>query len=171
MRYVILAVGFAVAISSGAVAKKAPEVTGMELQQIQARDFEATKDMAFASVMTVLQDAGYRIGSADRDTGLITGTASTSGKATYNILFGMGAKKMTPIVSAYVEARGPRNSRVRFNFVMTEAKSRKSFSNETPITDPAVYKEAFEKVQKEVFVRQAMDAPDGAAPSTSPPSK
>lgn len=170
MKIYQLAALLGIALAAPVNAAKAPQLSGLELQQIQARDFETTKDIAFASVMTVLQDAGYRIGSADRDTGLITGTASTSGKTTFNLWFGLGSKKQTPIVSAYVEARGPHMARVRFNFVLTEGKSRNAFSNETPIVDPAIYKDAFEKVEKEIFVRQSMDAPTPAAPPAATPA-
>lgn len=140
-------------------AERAPQVTGLALQQIQARDMDTTPDIAFPAVMTVLQDSGYRITSADRATGLISATGSTESKTTYNIWFGIGKKKEVPIVSAFIESRGPNLTRIRLNFVMSVAKSRNSFSDETPVTEPAVYKDAFERIEKEVFTRQAMAAP------------
>src|SRR5690348_7533530 len=85
-----------------AIAKKQPEVTGLALQQIQSRDYEVSKDITFPSVMTVLQDSGYRIEAADKDTGLITGVASTKNVTTYNIFWGLGKKKRTPSVSAFI---------------------------------------------------------------------
>jgi len=99
--------------ASPTLAKKASEATGLELQQIQSRDVEASKDVAFSAVMSVLQDAGYRIGSADKETGLITGTASTTAKLSYNIFWGFGKNKKTPIVSAYIEPRGSNGARIR----------------------------------------------------------
>lgn len=133
-----------------------PKLSGLELQQIQAKDLETTPDIAFPAVMTVLQDSGYRIDSADKATGLITAVGSAEQKVTYNIWWGLGSKKKVPIVSAFIEARGPQYTRVRLSFVMSEAKSRKSYSDEKPVTDPAVYRDAFERIEKEVFVRSAM---------------
>lgn len=153
-------------IGGPADAKKPPEISGLALQQIQSRDYEVGKDVSFPSVMTVLQDAGYRIEGADKDTGLITGTASTKSATTYNIFWGFGKKKKTPVVSAFVEDRG-RGSRVRLNFVLSTTKSRiygVGSADEEPIIDPAIYRDAFERIEKEIFVRQALVAPAPAAP-------
>lgn len=146
---------------SPASAKKQPQVSGLALQQIQSRDYEVGKEISFPAVMTVLQDAGYRIAEADKDTGLITGAASTKSATTYNIFWGLGKKKRTPVVSAFVEDRG-RGSRVRLNFVLSTTKSRiygVGSADEEPIMDPAIYRDAFEKIEKEIFVRQALAAP------------
>jgi hypothetical protein len=156
--------------SASAHAGKAPEISGLELQQMQSRDFEVPKSVSFPAVMTVLQDAGYRIGSADRDTGLITGTGSSSRKLTWAPFVGFGSSKKNPVVSAYIEDRGPGMSRVRLNFVMAKVLNNAYGGNggdEKPITDPAIYREAFEKISQAVFVRQALDAP---APTPAPSS-
>ena len=171
MRNTIILAGCIAAMAASAQAKK-PEISGLELQQIQAKDIEAPKDVAFAAVMTVLQDAGYRIGSADKDTGLITGMASTSNKLSYSLWSGMGKSKKTPVVSAYIEGRGTSASRVRLSFVMAKVKSTiygSGAQDEEPIYDPAVYRTAFEKIEQAVFVRLAMDAPAVAPPAQVQP--
>ena len=148
-----------------AFAKGPPPVTGLALQQIQAKDLETTTDVLFPAVVSVLQDAGYHITAADKPTGFVTGVGSAEQKATYNIWFGFGKKKEVPMVSAFIEQRGPGLARVRLNFILSKAKSRNSFTDEKPITEPAIYKDAFEKIEKEVFVRQAMNAPGAGVPS------
>ena len=148
----------ALALNGPAHAKDA-ELSGMALQQIQARDFEANAAIVFPAVMTVLQDSGFRIQSADRDTGLITASGSTESYMTWLPFVGFGQKKKVPIVSVFIEQRGPNITRARLNFVMSTGKSQVAFTNEKPITDPQVYKDAFEKIEKEIFVRQAMNAP------------
>jgi hypothetical protein len=159
-----------------AAAKDKKQVTGLELQQIQSRDFEVPKGTAFSAVMSVLQDEGYRIGSADKDTGLITGTASTETKTTWMPFVGFGKKKRTPVVSAYIEDRSATMSRIRLNFVMGRynASQYGASEGERPITDPIVYKDAFEKIEQAIFVRQAMDAvpaaPKMASTSAAPES-
>ncbi|MEA1013615.1 hypothetical protein [Sphingosinicella sp. LY1275] len=155
---------------SAALAKKKPELTPLQLQQMQSRDVEAPKNVAFAAVMTVLQDSGYRIGSADKDTGLITGAASTNSKLTWRPFVGFGRGKKTPVVSAFIEDRSPTMSRIRLNFVMSQNSSNQfgGNSDEEPILDPAVYQDAFEKIEQAVFVRQASDAPQAVGPSAEP---
>lgn len=149
------------ALGPSAIYAKDKKPSGLELQQIQSRDFDANYDTVFPSVVTVLQDAGYRIQSADKNSGLITGVASTKSKLSYG-LTGWGKKKKTPVVSAFVEARGTTAARVRLSFVMAKTKSSlygMNSSDEDPILDAAVYQDAFEKISQAVFVRTSMDGP------------
>lgn len=154
----------AAAVASPSSAKE-PQPTGLALQQIQARDLETTADVAFPAVMTVLQDSGYRISTADKATGLIVAEGSSKKITTYNIWFGLGAKKRVPTVSAFIEQRGPQLTRVRLSFVTSMRKSRNAFSDEEPVTDPSVYKGAFEQIEKEIFLRNSMNATAPAAPA------
>ncbi|MBB5687209.1 hypothetical protein [Sphingobium boeckii] len=154
-------------------AKKEPKISGLELQQMQSKDIEGSKEIVFGAVMSVFQDAGYRIQAADKDTGLITGLGSTSGKVTYNLFMGFGKSKKTPIVSAYIEQIGPGITRVRINFVMGKLKSTiygAGAQDEEPILDPIVYQEAFEKIDQAVFLRASMatTAPAPAAAAIAP---
>lgn len=167
MRFALAFVSIGLIAAGPTYAKKQPEVSGLALQQIQSRDYEVGKDISFPAVMTVLQDSGYRIADADKDTGLITGAASTKSATTYNIFWGFGKKKKTPVVSAFIEDRG-RGSRIRLNFVLSTTKNRVygvGSSDEEPILDPAIYRDAFERIEKEIFVRQALIAP---APTAVP---
>lgn len=141
------------------------QLSGMALQQIQSRDFEAPLSVVFPAVMTVLQDAGFRILSADKETGLITAAGSSEGKWTYDFWLGLGKKKETPVISAFIEQGGANLTRTRLNFVMSTGKSRNFLTDERPITDPTAYREAFEKIEKEVFVRLAMAAPPPPPPA------
>lgn len=168
-----LAIGIAAALVAGtpSVAQQTP-LSGMALQQIQARDFEAPVSVVFPAVMTVFQDSGFRILSADKATGLITAVGSSQGRWTFNLWWGLGRKKETPIVSAFIEERGDALTRTRLNFVISTGKTRNVFTDERPVTDSAAYREAFERIEKEIFVRQAMAAPlppTRSAVSTSPP--
>lgn len=160
-------------LSAGpAAAKKAPQLTGLALQQIQARDFEAPKSVTFPAVMTILQDSGYRIATADKDTGLITGSASTNSKMTWLPFVGFGRSKKTPVVSAFIEERGV-GSRIRLNFVMAKTKNMAygmTSSDEEPITDAAVYRDAFEQIEKEIFVRLSTAVRPAPAAQPAPPA-
>lgn len=153
---------------SGLAKDKKPEMTPLQIQSMQSRDVEGSYKTVFASVISVLQDAGYRIENADRDTGLVTGVGSSKGKLTYNIFLGFGKSKKSPIVSAFVEEISPAATRVRINFVMAQLKSNGYGSqpqDEEPILDAAVYQDAFEKINQAVFIRNSMAAP---APEAKP---
>jgi hypothetical protein len=168
MRFLVAAGAIAVLMSTPApLDAKEKKLSGLELQQVQSRDFESGYDDVFPSVITVLQDAGYRIQQADKASGLITGSASTKSGMTWALIGGIGKSKKTPIVSAFVEQRG-KVTRVRLNFVMAKTKSHlygMSSADEEPITRPEVYRDAFEKIDKALFVRQAMDGPAQAQPA------
>lgn len=152
---------------SPALAKKPPQISALALQQMQTRDYEFGKIVSFPSVMTILQDSGYRIQAADKDTGLITATASTNSKMTWAPFVGFGRSKKTPVVSAFIEDRG-KGSRVRLNFVMAKTKNGAygaSWSDEEPIVDAAVYRDAFERIDREIFTRAALNAPQSSPAS------
>ena len=48
-----------------------PEKSSLELQAFQKREFNTSKQTAFASAVSVFQDLGYTIRAADVQTGLI----------------------------------------------------------------------------------------------------
>ena len=151
-------------------AKKPPQISALALQQMQAREFEVSKQVSFPAAITILQDSGYRIQAADKDTGLITATASTKSNMTWMPFVGFGRSKKTPIVSVFVEDRGA-GSRVRFNFVMAKTKNQAygiGWSDEEPILDAEVYRSAFERLEKEIFVRQSLSTPAQSTAAASP---
>jgi hypothetical protein len=160
--------GIMLALATPVAAKdKAPELSPLQLQAMQTKDFEAQKEAVFASVMTVMQDAGYRIENADLATGLITGIGSSKGKMTYSLWSGFGKSKKTPIVSSYIEQIGP-TTRVRLNFVMAKVKSTLYGSqpqDEEPIVEAEVYQDAFNKIDQALFIRSSMTQP---APALGP---
>jgi hypothetical protein len=174
MKKVIIASAIAVACftTSASEAKKKVVLSSLELQQLQSREIEASKEQVFGAVMSVLQDSGYRIQAADKDTGLITGIASTSSKMTWKPFGGIGRSKKSPIVSAFIEQRSPTATRVRLSFVMGKVSSTMYGSgpqDEEPIYDVAVYQNAFEQINQTVFIRQNMDAPAATVASPSAP--
>jgi len=165
----IVAAGLALTIAPSMLSAKKTEPSALELQQMQLRDFEAEKDMVFGAVMSVLQDSGYRIQAADKDTGLITGIASTKAKTTFVPFVGFGKSKKSPIVSAFIETRAPGHTTVRLSFVMAKVRSNgygAGPQDEEPIYDPSVYRDAFEKIDQAIFIRKGMAAPAPAANST-----
>ena len=154
----------ALATTQPAMAKD--KLTPLQVQEMQSHEVEASKDIAFSSVMSVLQDSGYRINAADKDTGLVTATASTATKTTWLPFVGFGRSKKTPVVSVYIEQIGASLTKIRLNFVMTKVTANDfgGGADEEPILDASVYRDTFERIDQAVFIRQAASAPAPATP-------
>ncbi|MGH9890781.1 MAG: hypothetical protein ACREA0_02100 [bacterium] len=139
---------------SGCVAPR-PQLAPLEIQAIQSREFEATKPTAFASVLSVFQDLGYIVESADKDTGFITAKSPTAGSV--SILTGRTYQSATK-ATAFVEELRPGHTKVRLNFVLAnQASSRQGqiSQRDEPVLDSKVYVNAFDKIEDAIFVRSA----------------
>lgn len=129
------------------------QMTPMEIQEMQTRQFEHDKQIVFNSVVSVFQDLGYVINQADLQTGIITaeGTAKTdSGLA----LFGV-SKNEQSVANAFVEEIGDA-TRVRLNFVIrsrTSSASGQTGRDDQAVLDADVYRNAFEQIDQAIFVR------------------
>ena len=129
-----------------------PTKTPMELQAIQTKEFDTDKKTAFTSVLSVLQDLGYIIGSADMETGLITAKSPTS----QDFVPFVGQRMQDTKVNAFVEQIAKGRAKIRINFI----KSVQTYSgygmkgeNEHPIEEGEMYQEVFAKIQQAIFVR------------------
>lgn len=135
--------------------------TSLEIQAVQAKSFDADKVTTFRSVLSVLQDLGYVVGSASMETGFITAESPTqqdkSGGAFFAAVFSGVRTEGKTAVTASIEEFG-KNTRVRLNFVDKRARSStygQRAADETPIEDPKVYNNAFEKISEAIFIRKA----------------
>lgn len=165
------------------------QMTSLEIQAIQSQTFEADKRVTFNSVMSVLQDQGYIIGSASLDTGFITAESpthrtdsgpqiDTTSPVMNQILNGIfGADKKTGavsveekrVVTATIEEIGPKKTRVRLNFVHRKNLSGSMGQREnqdTPIVNAKVYEEAFSKIGNAIFIRKAQAEPSASQKTT-----
>jgi hypothetical protein len=165
MRIINLAVVVSLTLAGLAVpahAKKKPELTPMELQAIQAKEFETSKETLFASVMSVFQDLGYTIDSADMATGFITASSPTTNKTNFwEAMGGMSSSGFTKS-TAYIEGFPNGRARVRLNFVVSKNMSGvygQNTKNDKPILDPLPYQVAWDKVDEALFVRGALAKP------------
>jgi hypothetical protein len=154
----ILATGLvALAFSLGGCATTpTANLTPLEIQQIQSRSFEADYNTTFRSVVSVFQDLGYTIKSADIATGFITAESAAKSDAATQFWLGL-AKVDQTAVTGFVEAIGNKTT-VRLNFVNrveTSTGSGQQNKNETPIYDSEPYRVAFEKIENAIFVRKA----------------
>ena len=141
---------------SGCATAPQSTLTPMEIQALQTRSYEFKKDIVFPSVMSVFQDLGYTVNSANKDTGLITAESATSSDAASKFWLGITDVSQTK-ATAFIEQIGS-NATVRLNFVTTSKKSGiygQSDRQDTPILDGNVYQNAFERIENAIFVRSS----------------
>ena len=154
--YLISLVSVALLVSAGCNTAPTSPQTSLDLQAIQAKDFTTTKQGAFDATLSVLQDAGYVIVSADFTSGFITGKAPTQSKMD----MWWGAMNNGGKVTATVSARGENTCRIRLNFV-SYAQRKSAWNpaqdviNETPITDPELYRRVFTRIEEALFIAKA----------------
>ena len=127
----------------------------MEIQAYQSKEFEATKRQVFDATLSVLQDTGFIIESADYDSGFLTGKGQNDSR--FNLWWGTRNKSVA--MTAFVEQRTSLISRVRVNIIETD--QRKSVWNpaqdvidQEGVRDPKVYQKLFEKIDQAIFIKK-----------------
>jgi hypothetical protein len=151
MKKLINLIVIAMLLSSCAPTKYIPTKTSLELQAIQAKEFNTNKTTAFASVLSVFQDLGYMVTSSEIQTGYITAKSPTQNEV------GLTASIMKDTkATAFIEELVPGKTKIRLNFVSSEEWS-SGYGNkmlqDNPIEDDAVYNNAFNKIQEAIFLR------------------
>lgn len=135
-----------------------PPMTSLQIQAIQAKNFEADKKTTFNAVVSVLQDLGYIINSASLETGFITAESATQNDTGFFDALGGVGREQRVAVTASVEEMKPNQNRVRLNFVTRvkrSARNGQQANDDTPIQNPTIYQNAFEKIGEAVFIRKA----------------
>ena len=147
---------------TGCAMNDAPQSkTSLEIQAYQSKQFDVDKKTAFNSAMSVFQDLGYIVNSANLDTGFITAESPTQGtkggEALWSFLAGMRVEGRTA-VTAFVEELSPKSTKIRLNFVDRRKSSSEygqQSNRDNPIQDPKIYQSAFDKISDAVFIRSA----------------
>ena len=148
---------FLAATLAGCVASaKRPEMTSLQIQAIQLKEYDSTKEIVFPSVISVFQDIGYIISNADLETGIITAESAAENNPAMAVFLGVSVVKQTK-VTAFVEQIGS-TTRVRLNFVEIEKSSSGYGQNDRkdmPILDTKIYQNAFNKIGDAIFIRSS----------------
>ena len=134
----------------GCVTGGSANKTALELQSFQRQEFETTKKIAFASTLSVFQDMGYIIKTADIETGLISASSPTQ-----NMVF-FGSTMKNTEASAFIEEMSPNKTFVRLNFVAVVEQSSgygMKGKSDKPIMDAKTYQNCFQKIQEGIFLR------------------
>lgn len=132
-----------------------PKLAPVEIQALQTREFETTKEIAFRSVVGVFQDTGYTIDAASLETGLIT--ASSTSHTEFAVFVGNVVKLVR--ATATVEAMPNGKTNVRINLVKqseTSSAYGQRGANSAPILDAQEYENLFTLVQQGIFLRSSV---------------
>jgi hypothetical protein len=129
-------------------------ITPLEIQSMQSRSYDKSKDIVFPSVMSVLQDLGYSIKTADIKTGLITAESTAKSNAAMKFWLGIAEVTQTTADAFIEEINGKTKVRINFiNMVKQSSSWGQDDRQDKQILDPAPYQNAFEKVENAIFVR------------------
>ncbi len=131
-------------------------MTPLEIQSLQTREYENKKGIVFASVVSVFQDLGYTLKSADKDTGFITAESVSKSDVFRKTIMGLSSVSQTS-ATAFIEQIGAR-TRVRLNFVAinrTSSVHGQTDRTDIPILDADTYQNAFERIENAIFIRSA----------------
>lgn len=146
-----------VGLTGCAVSPPKKEMTSLEIQAVQAKNFDADKKISFNSVVSVLQDLGYIISSASLETGFITAeSAVINGTGLFDALGGI-RREQRVAVTALIEEMRPTLTKIRFNFVSRvkrSAKNGQQANDDLPLQNAQLYQNAFDKVGEAIFIRQ-----------------
>ena len=146
----------AVLMAGCASAPDQPQMTPLEIQAMQTRQYEDEQNVVFRSVVSVFQDLGYTIKQADSNAGFIQADGAADSDET--VKFWLGSTKTTQTkATAFVERIGSQ-THVRISFVETVEKSTAYGAEdreETQILFQDVYQNAFERIENAIFVRKA----------------
>jgi len=143
-----------------ALAKKAPALSPLELQALQSKEFETSKENLFNAVMTVVQDLGYQVQSADLQTGFLTAVSATEQKTNFLEALGGASSTANTKITAFVQALPNGMSRVRLNMLSSKTTSSLYGQNnqrDNLILDPVPYRNAWDKIDEALFVMGALE--------------
>ena len=129
-----------------------PELSSVEMQALQTREFEATEDQVFSAIIATFQDCGYIVSSADRSTGLVLGKTTSATK----MYFDFNTVEYDK-ASAFVEKVAEGRVKVRVSIVrymlMSYATGRKG-EKESVRTKPEYYQKIFDKITQSLFLKK-----------------
>lgn len=153
VKHIFLIISFFTILGCG---PKRATMSPLELQSMQTKHFENEKSLVFRSVVSVFQDLGYIIESADHDTGFITAKSATKSDTNFFQALGGYSSTQTTKATAFVEELRTNYTKVRLNFVQISKGSSaygQQNQNDEPILDPKIYENAFNKVGDAIFIR------------------
>jgi hypothetical protein len=139
----------------------------LALRQAQTKAFEVPMDTAFKAAMAYLQDNGYQIRQASKDSGLISATKAQDGSARerfWGALLAGDAAKRGDVheVTFTFEAVDEQNTKVRCNLTHGATTVGGTQGHVAPVKDPSLYKTIMDAYSVEVQRRHLTTTLRGA---------
>ena len=137
-----------------------PELSQVELRQLQTREFKETKQInGMKAVSAALQDEGFTISQANNEMGLITAQKQiseedTGSKSWQQFWYGVALNYQTAReIDATVNVNVIDSKlRVRISLVSKALSNQGGVITAEPVTDPEIYQLLFSKIDKSVFL-------------------
>lgn len=128
----------------------------LEIQVIQSKTFNTTKEIAFASTVSIFQDLGFMIKSADIHSGYISAESEVSDSLDWDLLFGIYRAMRQTRATALIEEQRDQVT-IRLNF--TDARENSFLNNrqksDKRILNAEMYRNAFEQIEHAIFMRSS----------------
>ena len=136
---------------SGCATNQVLSLTPLQIQLMQIKVFNVDKCTAFNATVTVMQNLGYIIQDTNFNTGIITAKSTQ----TTNFLGDTQYTESTAFIQTYKQS--DKNSSIRINFVIYNSMSNPNqggapINTSSAVLDPQAYKNAFAKIQQQIFV-------------------
>lgn len=151
-----------VLFSGPAIAGK-PAMTPLEIQALQSKEFGASKEDTFSAVLSVFQDLGYQVDTADVNSGFITASSATVAKTSFfEAMAGVTASGNTK-ATATIQKMPDGQTKVRLNFLNKRSESSRygqQYQNDAQILDPKIYESAWDKIDESLFTSGALKKTD-----------
>jgi hypothetical protein len=155
--------------STPVLAEQPVELTPAELSAAQSRTYLVPSNTAYAASIATLQTLGYVDITASKDAGTISAVTETKGKIIYNILWGIGKKKLTQKASLLVESTAANQTQVRLNLIVSETKQRglwaSSFTDGKLVKTAEPYGTFFAALDSEIARRAPSAHPTALTPA------
>ena len=139
-----------------------PTISTLERSQMRTKTMDGNYDIAFRSLMTIMENQGYTIENTDYNTGLIRATATRDATSSAQ-KFWLGQTGVTTVaVSATVRKYTADRTKVRINVRQESDISTSGYygsntsKNANEIDDPETYKRFFDELRTEIARAKAM---------------
>ena len=134
-----------------------PKLNDLQIEAMQTQTFQVSKRNAFNATMTVFQNKGYIINTANFDTGFITAKSPTE-DSIWNNMQGISSKfVVTAFVTQSVKNKKVYSS-IRLNFVKHETFQQNNHpkTQNVQILDPKMYQDAFKNIRQQIFIANSV---------------
>lgn len=131
-----------------------PQISAVELQALQTREFDASLEQCFSAVIGAFQSYGYTIQSADRATGLVI--AKTTSDAEIMRLTGVTRTEYQK-ATAFVEPIAENRMRIRVSIVKHVSATGAyggGGEKEAMRTTSHIYQDIFGKIEQSLFLKK-----------------